>query len=132
MYLPDPGIPIADVGIARTEANSLLLGWNHGFYPTGVELGQAEMGDCSHPVAVERDRHLVFWNRLLESLLRAQHLALGEMRKRAPRQCRQGFADQYFRACDVGDGRVSHFVHDTGRELSCQPALRLDRSRIQC
>ena len=95
------------------------------------ELALAESVQCAHRVAIEREHRLVFGNGLRISALRAQHLAFGEMRKRAAGRCRQGLPDQSFRARDVGCGRVGHFIEHAARERGRQPALRLDGPRIE-
>jgi hypothetical protein len=57
---PDPGIHIADEGIAGAEAEGLFLQRNYLLYWSGVQLAISESGYCNHPVAIERDRRLVF------------------------------------------------------------------------
>src|SRR4029077_20559364 len=79
MRAPDPEIVKADLGIARTEPDGLLLGRDKLLYQPGHELAPAKMGVCVGPVAVERDGCLVFENGLVVSVLRAQHLASGKM-----------------------------------------------------
>ena len=61
---PDPAIEKADLGIAGTEPDGLLLGRDQLLDRPGHELAPAEMGVCVGPVAVERDHRLVFGNGL--------------------------------------------------------------------
>src|SRR5207248_2041628 len=92
----------------------------------GYELAPAEMGICVGPIAVERDHGLVFENRLVVSVLRAQYLGLGEMRDRTARRRGQGALGQVFRARNISRARVSHQIKGAGGELDRQPALRRD------
>src|SRR6266481_6640383 len=75
------------VGITGAEADGSLLKRYHLFYRPGEKLALAESGYCVHPGAIAWERHLVFGNGLLESVLRAQHLGFGEMRKPAAGRC---------------------------------------------
>ncbi len=80
---PNPAIEKADLRIAGTELDGSLLGRDELLNLPGHELAPAEMGVSVGPVAVERDGCLVFGDSLVVSVLRAQHLAFGEMRERA-------------------------------------------------
>ena len=131
MHAPDPAIEKADLGIARTEPDGLLLGRDQLLDRPGHELAPAEMGVCVGPVAVERDDGLVFGNGLVVSVLRTQHLAFGETRERAARRRGEGSLGQVFRAHNIGRGRAGHKIEDTGRELDRQPALRRDGVLIE-
>src|SRR5260221_12003841 len=108
MHEPNSIIPIGDVGIAGTETDSLLDERDHLCYRPDHELAATDSRYCKHEVAVESERRLVFANRLLISVLRAQHLGLRtpnltfrEVRARAVRRCRHGLLGQTFCACDV-------------------------------
>ena len=125
---PDPAVKQADLGIAGTEPDGLLLGRDKLLDRPGHELAPAEMGVCVGPVAVKRDHRLVFGNGLVISVLRAQHLGFGEMRGRAAGRGGQGSLGQVFRAHNICRGRVGHRIEDTGRERDRQPALRRRRT----
>jgi len=88
MHEPNPVVINADIWIAGTEAEGLLLQRYHLLNRPNEELALAEGGYCEHPVAIEREHCLVFGNGLLESALSAQNLAFREMRERAARRCR--------------------------------------------
>src|SRR5207249_3830579 len=60
----------------------------------------------------------------------AQH-ALGEMRERVERRCRQGSLDQPLRAYEVGRGRVAHSFKHAGSERVRQQALYLDGAGVE-
>src|SRR5215472_776230 len=131
MRAPDPAIEKADLGIAGTEPDGLLLGWDQRLDRSGHELAPAEVGIGVGPVAVERDDGLVFEYGLVVAVLRAQHLALGETRERAARRRGQGSLCQAFCTRNISRRRVSHKIEGTGGELDRQPALRCDRSWIE-
>src|SRR5215467_1608081 len=78
---PDPEIKKPDLRIARAEPDGSFLRRNKLRYRPGHELAPSEMGVCVGPVAVERDDGLVFEDGLAVAVLRAQHLAFGEMGK---------------------------------------------------
>src|ERR1700682_965611 len=90
MRLSDPVIPEADRGIARAEADRLLLWWNRLVDRADKDLAAAEIGQCVYHVRVQRERRLVFGNRLLESTPHAQRQSSGKMGKRVARGRRQG------------------------------------------
>ena len=83
MRLSNPVIPYSDFGIARAQADGLLLGRDRLFYRSDEELALTEMGDCGYPVAIGRDSKLEFGNGLCVSALCTQQLAFGIVRKRA-------------------------------------------------
>jgi hypothetical protein len=130
MHLPDPEIPNADVGIAGTKANGLLLERDRLLYRPDVDLASTDMGYCARPIAIGRERRLVFADRLLAPTRGAQELAFGPMRKRAPGRRRQGLPYQPFRAGNVRRGGVGHFVEHAAGKRAHQPGLRLDRPWI--
>ena len=68
---------------------------------------------------------------LVVSVLRAQHLALGETRKRAAGCRGQGALGQLFRPRNISRCRVSHKIKRAGGELDRQPALRGDGRLIE-
>ena len=129
---PDPEIKKTNLRIPGTEPNSLLLRRDKRLYRPRHEPAPTEMGVCVGPVAIERDDCLVFGNRLVKSVLRAQHLGLGEMRDRAAGRCGQGSLGQAFRAHNIGRGRAGHKIKGAGREFDRQPALRRDGLLIEC
>src|SRR5712671_6565824 len=53
------------------------------------------------------------------------------MRKRAAGRCRQDLTDQPFCACNIGRSRVGQLTDHASRERARQPALRVDRSRVE-
>ena len=65
------------------------------------------------------------------SVLRAQHLAFGEMRKRAAGRRRQGLPDKFFRAAISAAAESLIFIDHAGHQRGRQQALRLDRPRIE-
>src|SRR5262249_8074312 len=71
MRTPDPAIEKADLWIAGTEPDGLILGWNQRLNRPGHEIAPAKMGVCVGPVAVERDDGLVFEDGLVVPVLRA-------------------------------------------------------------
>src|SRR6516162_4858580 len=60
MHLPDPEIIEPDLRIAGTEADGKLLRRDDLLHRPGQELAIAECRDRVHPVAIERERRLVF------------------------------------------------------------------------
>ncbi len=56
----------------------------------------------------------------------------GKVRNRVVGGCCQGLPDQPFRPGKVARCRVGHFIEHAADERDCQPALRLDGSRIKC
>src|SRR5271170_6478051 len=106
----DPEIPYRDEGIPGAKADGLLYEPDHLVYRPGKKFALPENGECVHPIAIERDCRLVFGDGLRVTFWHAQHLAFGEMRKRAAGCCLQGLPDQPFRTCDVSRGRGSHLV----------------------
>jgi len=117
MHLPDPEIIQPDLRVARTEANSPLLGRDGLLHRPGHEPAITECRNRVHPVAIERERSLVFGNGLFEPLLRAQHLGFGIVSKGRARRCRQGLIGEGFGTCEVGSGRVGHLIEDAGGQL---------------
>src|ERR1700686_3981857 len=87
---PNSAVPVADVGIAWTEADGLLLQRDSLLCRSGKELAPAERGECEHPVAIGRDHGLEFGNGLLASrhrvdaARRVRELRAGELRERIP------------------------------------------------
>src|SRR5271154_4643725 len=126
-----PKIPYRDGGIPGAEADGSLYEADHFIYRPGKKFALAEMALCVHPIAIERDCRLVFGDGLRVTFLHTQHLAFGEMRKRAAGRCRQDLPDQPFRTCDVGRSRGGHLIEHPTRECDRQPALCLDGSRIE-
>ena len=126
MREPDPDIEKTDLGIAGTEPDGLFLGRDERLDRPGHELAPAEMGVCVGPVAVERDDGLVFGNGLVVSVLRAQHLAFGEMCERAAGRRGQGSLGQVLRARNIGRSRAGHKIKGAGGQRDRQPALRGD------
>ena len=82
MRLSNPVIPYSDFGIARAEADGLLLGWDRLFDRSDAELALTEMRNRGYPVAIGRDSKLEFGNGLCVSALCTQQLALGIVRER--------------------------------------------------
>ena len=80
---------------------------------------------------IQCERRLVFGNGLVPSVLRAQHIAFGEMRKRIAGRGRKGLIDQPFGACEVGCGRVGHSAEHTSHKYERQSALCLDGLGIE-
>src|SRR2546430_14853013 len=93
----DPAEKQADLGIAGTKPDRLLLGWDQLLDRPGHEVAPAEMGVCVGPVAVERDHGFVFRNRLAESVQRAQHLVSCKKCARAAGPPGQGLLRQLIR-----------------------------------
>src|SRR3984893_16293796 len=87
MHLPDPEIPKADVAIAGTEADGLLLEQDRLLYRPDVDFASADMAYCACPIAIGRERHLVFADRLPAPAHGAQELTFGKMRKRVAGRC---------------------------------------------
>ena len=85
-------VPVADIRIARTEADRLLLGGDCLLYRSGVELTLAQSEECEDPIAIQREHHLVFGNGLRISALRPQHPAFGVMRDSALGRGSQGLS----------------------------------------
>src|SRR5436190_23895852 len=95
----DPAEKQADLGIAGTKPDRLLLRWDQLLDRPGHEVAPAEMGVCVGPVAVERDHGFVFGNSLAVSMLRAQNLGFSKMCDRAAGYDGRGLLGQLFRAC---------------------------------
>src|SRR5262249_26186302 len=77
---PNPDIPVDDVGIAGTEADSLLRERDRLVYRTRHDLANAKTGECAKRVAVEREHRLVFGNGFLVSPVQTQQIALRVVR----------------------------------------------------
>src|SRR5215467_6569460 len=131
MGASNPTIEKPDLWVARTEPDGSLLGRNELLDRSGHEFAPANVGVCVGPIAAERDGGLVFGNGLVIPVLRAQHLTLGEMHKRASRRCGRGSLSQLFGAQNIGGGRVSHKVKSACGELNSKPALRRDGLSIE-
>jgi hypothetical protein len=110
MRLTDSEIPNAKLGIARAEADCLLLGGDCLLYRANQEFASTDIGQCLHRVAIGRKRRLVFGNSFLTSPLRTQHLASGVMCERAAGRGCQGLPDQALCTCYVCLGRVGQSV----------------------
>src|SRR5579862_1086764 len=67
----DPAVKEADLGVAGTEPNGLLLRRDQLLDRPGHEPAPPEVGVGVGPVAVERDYRLVFGNCLVITMLRA-------------------------------------------------------------
>src|SRR5947207_15867492 len=111
----DPAEKQADLGIAGTKPDRLLLGWDQLLVRPGHKVAPAEMGVCVGPVAVERDRGFVFRNSLAVSVLRAQHLGSSKMCDRAAGQRGQRLLSQLFRVRNISRSRFGHKIKDPGR-----------------
>src|ERR1700730_1705731 len=90
MYLPNPETPKADPRIAGTEADGLLHKRDRLLYRPDIDLASADIGYCVHPVAIERERRLVFGNGLLAPTRGAPEVISGKVRNRVAGGCRQG------------------------------------------
>ena len=122
------GPRVGDAGIAVVTGKPACLG----------TLGDGALGVALESIGSGKERvvHRMPWagvarlfvphdrDRFLISILRAQHIRLREMCKRAAGCRGQSSLGQVFCARDVGHGCSAHAVKDAGCKLVRQPALR--------
>src|SRR2546423_41556 len=111
----------ADLGIAGTEPDGLLLGGDNLLYRPRKELAPAKMGIWIRPVAVESDGRLILENGLVVWVLSAYPRPLGETGGGAAGRARHGSLGQAFRKRDIGRRRVRHKIKDPRHERDRQP-----------
>src|ERR1700757_157715 len=127
MSLPDPEIPEADLRIAGTEADRLLLGGDSLLYRPDEDLAAANGSKRPDVVRIVREYALIFGDRFLQMALHAQHVTSSKMRNRVPRRARQGFQGQLLRPSEIGIVCARTKIQQTVRECGCQQALAFHR-----
>src|SRR6516225_6442233 len=94
----DPDVPIDEGGIAWAETNRPLDKRDRLLDRPSQELALAEREHRVHPIAIRRERRLVFEDGLPGLPPRTQQLGFGEMRKWETRRCRERLSDQPVRS----------------------------------
>jgi len=69
------------------DADGLLLERDRLLYRPDVDFASADMAYCACPIAIGRERHLVFADRLPAPAHGAQELTFGKMRKQVAGRC---------------------------------------------
>src|SRR5215469_9224364 len=97
----DAKVPYGDEGISGATADGLLVERDYRVYRPDKEFALGKGTQCVHPIAVERDCHLILRHGLRVASFYAQHLSFGEMSKRAAGRCLQGLPNEGLRTRNI-------------------------------
>ena len=131
MHVPDPEVPIADIGIARAEADGLLLERDRLVDRPGKQLAPAKV--VYAPTQLRLNASTVSYSGMASS----HRLCARSTWPLA--KCASGLRGDAAKACPTSPSARSMSaaaesvipVEHAARERVCQPALRLDGLRIE-